>query len=78
MLYLKGPNEFTLGSSPFLAAHGKGVLELKPVVKKETESIPENSRFNPVNSIALLVYALASASHAIFATERFPQDAVFK
>lgn len=74
MLYLKGPNEFTLGSFPFLVAGGKGALELKPVDKAEIESIPENKRFKPLNSIALLA---ASASHAIFATERFPQDAIF-
>lgn len=69
MLYLKGPNEFTLGSLPFLVASGKGWQ------KNQIESISENNGFNPVNSIALFT---ASASHAIFATERFPQDAVFK
>ncbi|EOB07482.1 hypothetical protein Anapl_02028 [Anas platyrhynchos] len=50
MLYLKGPNEFTLGSSPFVVAGQNGALELKQVDKAEIESIPENNSFNPVNS----------------------------
>lgn len=75
MLYLKGLNEFTLGSLPFLVASGNGDLEFKPGDKTQIESIPENNRLNPVNSVALFA---ASASHATFATERFPQDTVFK
>jgi len=70
MLYLKGPNEFTLGSSPFLIAGGNGVLELKQVDKTEIESIPENNRFNPTNSSDAPLAAASSC--AIFATERFP------
>lgn len=67
MLYLKGPNEFTLGSLPFLVAGGNGALELKQSDKTEIDSIPENNRFNPVNSSDALLAARASC--AIFATE---------
>lgn len=70
MLYLKGPNEFTLGSSPFIVAGQNGALELKQVDKAEIESIPENNSFNPVNSSNALL--AASASCAVFAMERFP------
>lgn len=70
MLYLKGLNEFTLGSLPFLVASGNGDLELKLGDKTHIESIPENNRLNPVNSIALFA---SSASHATFATERSPR-----
>lgn len=70
MLYLKGPNESTLGSLPFLVAGENGALELTQIDKTEIESIPENNRFNPVNSSEALL--AASASCAIFATKRFP------
>lgn len=70
MLYLKGPNEFTLGSLPFLVAGGNGALEFKQFDKPDIESIPENNRFNPVNSSDAQL--AASASCGIFATERFP------
>lgn len=53
-----------------LLCSGKGALEIKPVDKKEIESIPENNKFNPVSSIALFT---ASASHAILPLRDSPR-----